>query len=657
MSEQTFHFTLGPVQGFVAQARRTRDFWAGSFLLSWLAGAAMLAVAKQGGEVEFPKPAQGALGWLEGIGQGEPPRQGSIPNRFKAIQCKVPESFEPEQVTQTVRDAWSALAEAVWMLDMANRDLPDASAARAIWERQINGFWEISWVLGEASNLLDRRKNWRSHLPPEEPGVNCSVMAGWQELSGAERPGDPVLRAFWHPFHEQFPRDFDADEKLCAIAFVKRRFVKAFAELRAPMPNGWTLHGWQLKGQMPSTLDLAAAHWVARLEGADSELLQRLHAFSDTLLDGSDDGLRLLRCVRETDNPSLKGLHSSALFPHVLENPKLCPDRDKVQAVQRALKALKDQGWIKNAPAPFYAILLMDGDSLGKLLQDDNRSTPQQISEALNGFTGRVPNLVAEHNGFLIYAGGDDVLALLPLEDALRCATAIRAAYLDAFKDAFKTHQSPSTISAAVTFAHVKIPLTRLLRDSHHLLDDIAKDATGRDALAVRVVKQSGEALQWARPWECAWSAQQPGRLAIEQLAAQFAANEAGGEDAEYSSKFFYRIRERFQFLNPAETQPPTKAVFNQDQAISLLAVDYLASGINHERTLTLAQAKQLIQPLVAQCYPVQRCQSGEPEPPGGIPCSSPIAEAKVDFYQQPRLEADGALLVRFLAQKGAERA
>jgi CRISPR-associated protein Cmr2 len=36
------HFSLGPVQGFVAQARRTRDFWAGSFILSYLAGQAML---------------------------------------------------------------------------------------------------------------------------------------------------------------------------------------------------------------------------------------------------------------------------------------------------------------------------------------------------------------------------------------------------------------------------------------------------------------------------------------------------------------------------------------------------------------------------------------------------------------------------------------
>lgn len=38
------HFTLGPVQGFIADARRTRDLWAGSFLLSWLTGQAMAAL-------------------------------------------------------------------------------------------------------------------------------------------------------------------------------------------------------------------------------------------------------------------------------------------------------------------------------------------------------------------------------------------------------------------------------------------------------------------------------------------------------------------------------------------------------------------------------------------------------------------------------------
>ncbi len=55
MSENKYLvFTLGPVQGFVAQSRRTRDLWAGSFLLSYLSGQAMNAVLNNGGEILKP---------------------------------------------------------------------------------------------------------------------------------------------------------------------------------------------------------------------------------------------------------------------------------------------------------------------------------------------------------------------------------------------------------------------------------------------------------------------------------------------------------------------------------------------------------------------------------------------------------------------------
>lgn len=647
MSEQTFHFTLGPVQGFVAQARRMRDFWAGSFLLSWLAGAAMLAVKQQGGHIDFPCPDDRYLDWMTGNRQGETPRQGCIPNRFKAIQCKVPGGFDPGRVEHTVRAAWLALAESVWLRDLQGCDLD--SPSRTIWERQTQGFWEISWALGEDNGLLDRRKNWRAHLPPEERGVKCSMMAGWQEISGADRPGEERLDAFWNPIRKRFPRDFDNDEKLCALAFIKRRFVGAFATLSASMPDGWTLHGWRLDGQMPSTLDLAAAPWVAKLMGSDAAL-EQLRAAAAALCGESDRGLGKLRCVREMPSQALVDLHSSALFAHVRENTNLCPDRAKVKAVKRAIQSLGQD----HDPSPFYAILLMDGDSLGQLLQS-GPDAPPKISQALNDFTMRVPALVDQHNGFLIYAGGDDVLALLPLDDALGCATAIRAAYLGAFETAFVVSASPSTLSAAVTFAHVKIPLTRVLRDSHRLLDDIAKDATGRDALAVRVVKSSGEALQWARPWVCAVDEEQSGQLIIERLAKQFASGHAD-DLADFSSKFFYRIRERFTFLNPLKDGPEAEPVLDRDQAVSLLAVDYLASGVNRDRRLTIQDAETLIRPLIEQCYPIRRYRSDAAKPSSALHRVTTYHQEGVEFYRQPRLEADGALLVRFLAQKGVER-
>ena len=250
---QFFHLTLGPVQGFVAQARRTRDFWAGSFLLSWLAGVAMVAVRKQQGEINFPLPEQNFLDWLEGKGKpGSEPTQGSIPNRFKAISATVHEDFQPEQVLETLHLAWFALAEQVWQADLKDLNGEQREITRTIWERQSCHFFEISWCITEdaaATNLLDRRKNWRNWSAPEEPGVKCMMMDGWQELSGQPRPGLEVHH-FWKRLRESgrvaIKTDLRETEHLCSLAYIKRRFVHIFPALCATMPGGWTLNGWEL---------------------------------------------------------------------------------------------------------------------------------------------------------------------------------------------------------------------------------------------------------------------------------------------------------------------------------------------------------------------------------------------------------------------------
>ncbi|MEQ1555409.1 MAG: type III-B CRISPR-associated protein Cas10/Cmr2, partial [Gallionella sp.] len=236
-----FHFTLGPVQGFVSQARRTRDFWAGSFLLSWLSGVAMAATEQMGGKITFPIPADGYLDWIRGNGKGEIPRQGSIPNRFKA---SVPDGFDGKLVEQAVREAWKQLAEHVWQQDLKAFASP---ATGEVWKRQNDAFWEISWALAltlthkvEDSNLLDRRKNWRNHLPPPEPGVKCVIMEGWQELSGIEnmkKEGNDARRVFWEKlskskYDKTCTTDFAEGEMLCALAFVKRRFARHFSGFR-----------------------------------------------------------------------------------------------------------------------------------------------------------------------------------------------------------------------------------------------------------------------------------------------------------------------------------------------------------------------------------------------------------------------------------------
>ena len=121
MSEKYFHFTIGPVQSFVAQARRTRDFWAGSFILSWLSAIAIREVVAldSRAEVEFPEfDKQKLIDQIEQANNADRPQQGNIPNRFKVRVYKT--DFPGEQVEQAVNAVWNQLAERIWELDWAD---------------------------------------------------------------------------------------------------------------------------------------------------------------------------------------------------------------------------------------------------------------------------------------------------------------------------------------------------------------------------------------------------------------------------------------------------------------------------------------------------------------------------------------------------------
>ncbi len=642
--DKFFHFTFGPVQGFVAQARRTRDFWAGSFLLSWLAGVAMAEVQRQGGEISFPVPPNDYLNWItSGKGSGEAPRQGAIPNRFKAYSAKVPVDFDGGLVAKCIREAWQALAEHVWQRDHLAEIA--AEKTRAIWERQNAGFWDISWVVTDDDldvSVMDQRKNWRTHYALDaEPGVKCMVMEGWQELSGSERPGAQVTR-FWQDVRDGMESDFAEGEALCALAYVKRRFVRFFESFGATLSSGLAIKGWVLSPGMPSVSYMAAVHWLEQIvRDCSVEEIDSLLASARKVRPQQDEWNTHIACLKDAagdwsaDNPRrrLLSLDGNLLFRHVHENPAAydLPVRE-TEELARTLARIKSNRPQGGAPlSPFYAILLMDGDSLGSHMAD--KSKQKSISTSLDAFTQAVPAVVERHNGFLIYAGGDDVLAILPLEDALQCAAAVRACYLQSFK----ASGIPTTISAAVNFAHVKMPLGKVLSDSHDLLDAVAKDGAGRDAVAVRVWKPSGMVLQWAQPWEIALASQDASRTTLEELTDTFRRT-VEASDARFSSKFFFKIEQQFALLNPAAGQ--RTALLDESEATALLAVDFVSSADN-ARVVNLQSAKEFIKPLLEQCRTVTR---------------DPGKSDKGQWSKSKALTADGAMLVRFLAEKGVEQ-
>ncbi len=653
-NQQVFHFTLGPVQSFVAQARRTRDLWAGSFLLSWLSGHAMKAVLDQGGDIVFPavmsngKPADPLLAAILEDPQHTSPQIGSIPNRFKAA---VGASFDPNAVVDAVQLQWKKLANAVFdeFIEETCNDFGNDS--QAIWNRQVNDFWEINWILGAQSGSrsddqwLDIRKNWRNHWPSAEAGDHCTVMGDFQELSGFVRAKNRVQQEeFWNHLRQAVPDDYldiQENERLCSLALVKRLFPR-LVNLQAVL--GW-IPGKEARavGNWPSTTYLAVAPWlqfIAEDPQKISDLDQYLTTVKNTVPNNyflklaSEQStylatLGLLNSQEMSCGPwKLSDIDGDILHHHALCNhrttylsssPLTLGGQDNNEAERKILtKALGElYGAVGKSPRSFYALLLMDGDRLGKMLREEDQAS---VSRALLNFTNCVQACVdgdSDFGGVTIYAGGDDVFALLPMNTAINCAQELRQIYSSCF---VKEGIGNATASCAIVFAHHQVPLRSVIREAHNQLDGIAKDKNGRDSLALAIFKPGGVTAQWVSAW--AATPESNGPTPVDKILELI--QRVG--DQEYSRGFFHKLRDRYGFYGG---QPGTGAPAGLDVQ-KILVAEYMQT---EDKTTSLGEAEKAAGLLKAACQPLFRDQSGATQP-------------------QVHLQLDGGFIARFLTQE-----
>jgi CRISPR-associated protein Cmr2 len=519
----TLHLDLsiGPVQGFVAQSRRTRDLWGSSYLLSFLSAHAMAGISDKGGRLVRPSMEDDPLyAWVcasrnGDTGPGEAPRIGSVPNHFVAeIDDDVDAAAVAQAGLAALEAAWQRVHEAVWQRFVEGPSARGLGTAE-IWARQTSSFWEVLWVAGDAAasgGLLARRKHWRSQRLPDEPGDKCTLMPDFQELSGLVRGQSRAAReqqdAFWDRLRRDVgPLDLRPDERLCALALVKRLFPKVS---RSAL-------GWELDvTRWPSTAQLAATPWLRRVSlAAPPEAAAFAAALRNSVpQEALKVSPRALPALADLRGPLL-GLDANYLQATFLADERLFPfaeadaaerrqperrqDKRCQELIQllRTLQNARDDQGVRFGSAPvFYALLLADGDRLGQLVGNLGGET---VGSALAAFTAAVPALIQRHDGVTVYAGGDDVLALLPVPSALACAAALSEAYAASFQSL--KAQARATLSAAVVFAHVRLPLSAVLGQAHHLLDHVAKDQNGRDSLAVAVLKRGGLNSLWTTTW------------------------------------------------------------------------------------------------------------------------------------------------------------
>ncbi len=650
--------TIGPVQGFVAQSRRTRDLWGSSYLLSFLSAHAMHGVQRHGGHIIQPSVDSDSLfRWVSAdpddpSKRGPIPSMGSVPNLFVA---KLADDVDPAAVAQAGRDAlllaWTQICDAVWAR-FIDRWADRGDGTATIWARQTSAFWEIRWAAGDSQEtgiLLARRKHWSSRRLPDEPGDKCTLMPDFQELSGFVRASSQADRenqdAFWDRLRRDVgPLNLRGDERLCALALVKRLFP-----LEASKAIGWDLD----TTRWPSTASLAAAPWLKRVCSAAP---QAAATFADALRQSIPK--QALHASHRAI-PALASLHGPLLSidanyfqPSFLADERVCPLSEHIPAEHHKKQrqtliehlgdlqnAIDHQGFPLGRPPVFHALLLADGDRLGVLA---SRLGGNAVSKALASFTEEVPRIVKANDGVTVYAGGDDVLALLPMNTALACASSLADRYSACFGD--DQHDAKATLSAAVVFAHLRLPLSSVLHHAHHLLDEVAKDQNGRDSLAVALLKRGGLNASWVSTWQRpALDGSGPRQSATEQLQHLADALSRDLRQPGLSSALLYRLRDTLSLLcawpqwTPgtfgALSTPLDLRPFLQAEITNSL----LDQGLSEDQATALSL--RLTQRLLPLLHPAR---ANEPPPP-----QTPASSQQVGV--------DALLLARFLSSPATE--
>ncbi len=196
-------------------------------------------------------------------------------------------------------------------------------------------------------------------------------------------------------------------------------------------------------------------------------------------------------------------------------------------------------------PKKYYAILLLDGDGMGKIVGGEYLAEKdkikifekqQEVTKKLDKFTSDIRKIfkkTGDYRGELVYAGGDDVLAVLDYETALNTAWEIRKSY----PKEMGGKKNP-TASAGLIFANYRTNLSHVL--SHvRMAEKKAKNVAEKNAITIGFFPRGGSAVIGTFKWKynevetITWLI----RL-IELL-----------DESTLSSNFIYRLKEEFIFL------------------------------------------------------------------------------------------------------------
>lgn len=452
--------SIGPVQEFIAAARKTADLQAGSDLLQEIARAVALEVQTQKGELIFPSLPNNTIGGCANkvlaILEGDDPKNVADKAFHKAL-C-------------TLMEKWVALqkqldpsAQNVIELELAKEQLENFLEFYAAWVPLLSEK-EYPEKRKQVERLLAGRKALRDFRQP------CSARGHWKSSLDPSRDNIIKLKGETIPPQTQRTLNLKPREYLDAISFLKRHLA--------------------LQSSTPPTVEMAVRSLLRVVEQNDPDLLERIREF--------------LEKIQKLDQNKKASTIGDVLFEErfkrewedVLTNSQ---DADKIRECASLLrKRFLEQANGKEL-LPYYAILVADGDRMGAFI--DSMKTPtkhQDLSRELANFAQKAPDIICEHDGHCVYTGGDDVLAFLPIHQAIPCAAKLADAFQSALAPLHSKNQPFGTLSCGVAIVHYMEPLQISLQRARQA-EKLAK--TCRNALCVALHTRGGAPTEVVESW------------------------------------------------------------------------------------------------------------------------------------------------------------
>jgi CRISPR-associated protein Cmr2 len=433
--------SIGPVQDFIAAARRTADLQAGSQLLQQLAMHLAQHIQGKGGSLIFPASAQ---------------QPG--PNKVVAtIETDDPAAFAQQLREVAVQWLWQQ-----WQ--SARERMPNVPLDEHLAEEQIKQFLEFyaAWVplngdyaqaRHQAERLLAGRKALRDFRQvPCRPGRPKSPLDPSRDTVLKLDAGLRIPEQA-----QQEPLFLKRTEYLDAVSMLKR-----------------------LKGEkgVPSTSYMAAQ---AILPIADQQAVTELKRIADNAPGAVDIGDLMFPTRVQEEVEEGEPRLSRYLKEHQA-------DIDRLR--RRILDSLSPR--LSECPS-YYAILAADGDRMGQCISAQrDMDSHRRLSAALAEVAEEMKKVVNQHHGYTVYAGGDDLLAFLPVNQILSCACELAAAFRKAMEPFRGGSSEAGTLSIGVAIVH----RMEMLQQSLEWAREAEREAKRwRNAIAIALHTRGGVPL------------------------------------------------------------------------------------------------------------------------------------------------------------------